>query len=402
MTRPPFPRLWHQMSVKHAVATLFVVLAVELAAAVVRTGNPWSDLGDHLVLAAAIGLVAGLMFRTLVTRPLRAIMQSIRDIDPNQPTASFITLPPQHDHDEMGELTSTLNNLLSGFQNGLVRQAFALARTLEERVADRTAALERANRSVKEGITYAARLQSALLPSLAVLDGIVSEWVVGWHPLDKVSGDFYCVDTFEDKAVVAIMDCTGHGVPGAFMSAVASSVLVRVLHHVGYSDPAQILADLNRMIKANLHQEDGPHGAGSGLNDGLDAAICVIDTTARTVTFAGAGLPLVAQINNVQQTISGDKVSLGYADSPTDLVLTKHTIPYQPGDTFILFTDGIPDQVGGPKRRLLGRQRVEAILAEQAGRSLADMRKDLEERLEAWRGYEPRRDDMTFLAFRLK
>ncbi len=358
-----------------------------------------------MLRALLISVLVVMVFHRLITRPILSITGNIADVDPLHPGAFPLTVPSGHKSDELGALSNTVQALLTNFQQGLNQRDKAegelsdLARDLEKRVADRTADLERAHQSIKDGIHYAARLQGALLPGPEALNGIVDEWAVGWHPLDQVGGDFYWAGAFGDKGVIALMDCTGHGVPGAFMSAVASSALGLVLHHLGHEDPAQILSGINLLVKTALRQ-DGKDGLYARSNDGLDAAICVIDPVQKLVKFAGAGLSLVARIAGAQHTIKGDKISLGYADSPSDHSFQSQIIPYEPGDTFILFTDGIIDQVGGPQRRLLGRRRLEAILADFSDRPLTDQLTLLQEKLGQWRGEEHLRDDMTVLAFR--
>jgi serine phosphatase RsbU (regulator of sigma subunit) len=368
----------------------------------VRVKNDfWLGMLRALLISALVVAV----FHRLITRPILSITRDIASVDPLRPAAFPVSVPSGHEGDELGALAKTVQSLLNTFQQGLNQrdkaeeELSALARDLERRVAERTADLERAHQSIKDGIRYAARLQGALLPSHDALNGIVDDWAVGWHPLDQVGGDFYWAGAFGDKGVIAVMDCTGHGVPGAFMSAVASSALGRVLHHLGHEDPAQILSGINLLVKTALHQEnaDAHH---SRSNDGLDAAICVIDPQKKQVKFAGAGLSLVARIAGGQQTIKGDKISLGYAESPSDHSFQTQIIDYVPGDTFILFTDGVIDQVGGPQRRLLGRRRLETILAECRDKPLADQLALLQDRLSDWRGTEHLRDDMTVLAFR--
>ena len=365
----------------------------------------WEVLWLGMLQAALVCFPVVLVFHYLITRPLLTVTREITEVDPANPMANPVEIPRFHNNDELGELVNAINTLLFRFQHGLMDQAIAeqnlrvMAHSLEMRVAERTADLEQANRSINDGISYAARLQSALLPPKSTLLHAVSEWTVGWQPLDEVGGDFYWAGSFGHKAVVALIDCTGHGVPGAFMSAVASSALVRVIHHLGHDDPAEILAGLNLLVQTTLHQNALEKGVPPS-NDGLDAAICVIDTKAKQVTFAGATLPLIVQTHDDQRTIPGNKVSIGYADSPLDYQFTNHVINYQPGDTFMLFTDGVTDQVGGPNRRLLGRARLEAILVEISDRPLEEQRVLLMERLQQWRGAESRRDDMTFLAFR--
>ncbi|MGE5505694.1 MAG: PP2C family protein-serine/threonine phosphatase, partial [Actinomycetota bacterium] len=276
------------------------------------------------------------VFYVLITKPLLRITASIAKVDPALPGRFLIEPPQNHRGDELGLLVSTVNALLSESQRGLERRDTAeaelaeLARDLEQRVDDRTAELargnarlEQANRFISDGIRYASRIQTALLPEEGALAGVVDDMAVGWLPLQVVGGDYYWAGTFGNKGLVAVMDCTGHGVPGAFMTAVVASVLARVLQHHDHDDPAAVLGELNRLVKAALRQDrpDAP------ADDGLDAAICVIDHPAGQVTFAGGNFPLIVHTDGAFRTIKGDRCSLGYCSSPVDQVFTTHRLP---------------------------------------------------------------------------
>ncbi len=372
----------------------------------------WRGVMRAVLLAAAVLAV----FYALITKPLLRITSAISAVNPARPGAFSIDVPDRHDRDELGLLVRTVNTMLTQSQARLDErdaaqaELSALARDLEARVAQRTHdlerekaglnranhELERANLSIQESMRYAQHIQKALLPAENALGAIVAEMAVGWMPLEIVGGDYYWFGKFGDKGVIAILDCTGHGVPGAFMSAIAASALDRTLRHHDHDDPAVVLATLNRLVKSALRQDE----TGGGSNDGMDGAVCVLDPQARTVTFAGAAMPLVVAGSNGVRTWRGDRMSLGYAESPADYRFTTHRIAYEPGDAFYLFTDGVSDQIGGPNRRLLGRKRLTAILADLAGRDLASQRDLLFRHLAEWRGPERQRDDMTFVAFR--
>jgi two-component system, sensor histidine kinase SagS len=381
---------------------------------------------DRLVVtalggAASTALLCALVvavFYVLITTPLLKMTAAIAKVDPARPGALLIGVPRRHARDELGVLAGTVNAMLAGSQSGLdgrdraEAELAALARDLEHRVEDRTAelarekdeveranaSLEKANQSINDGIRYASRIQTALLPDGAALDGIVADLVVGWQPLDIVGGDYYWMGQFAGKGLVAVMDCTGHGVPGAFMTAVVASALNRVLTHHGHDDPATILAEINRLVRSALRQDRD----GAMSNDGLDAAICVIDPAARRLTFAGANLPLVVNSAGEFRVVRGDRISLGYSDTPLDPVFTTHHLDMGAEDRFYLFTDGITDQVGGPQRRLFGRRRVIEALAHGAGAPLATQMERLLRVLAEWRGTEGRRDDMTFIGFQAR
>jgi serine phosphatase RsbU (regulator of sigma subunit) len=383
------------------------------------TATIWSGVVRATLLCGLVVVV----FYLMITKPLLKIAGDIGRVDPLQPGASLVSLPRHHAQDELGLLVGTVNTMLTAAQTNLDArdkaegELAALARTLERRVAERTnelarekegveralaqlnianAELEKASRDINDGIRYASRIQTALLPDQGALAGLVDELAVGWQPLDIVGGDYYWAGSFGTKGVIAVMDCTGHGVPGAFMTAVVASAFSRIMHHHGHDDPAEILTQLNRLVKSALRQDRET----AVSNDGLDAGICIIDRADRSVTWAGANLPLLIGKDGDIALLKGDRMSLGYQDSPEDYRFTAHRLECDAGTTFYLFTDGLIDQVGGENRRLFGRRRLQQMLAESADRPLTEQMDVLFQRLAKWRGEERRRDDMTFLAFK--
>ncbi|WP_241004232.1 SpoIIE family protein phosphatase [Magnetospirillum aberrantis] len=379
----------------------------------------WSGAARAILLCVFVVAV----FYAMITKPLLKITAAIAKVDPARPGAFLIELPPKHDRDELGVLVGTMNSMLVESQDGLdgrdkaEAELAALARDLERRVEERThelarekegveralaqlnvanAELEKANRFINDGIRYASRIQTALLPDQGALVGLVDELAVGWQPLDIVGGDYYWAGAFGNKGVIAVMDCTGHGVPGAFMTAVVASSFSRILHHHGHDDPAEMLTQLNRLVKTALRQDRDS----AVSNDGLDAGICVLDRDRGTITFAGANLPLLVAEDGAFHLLRGDRMSLGYLDSPEDYRFTAREMPFRKGNAFYLFTDGVTDQVGSEVRQLFGRKRLQQVLTEVADRPLNEQMDVLFQRLAQWRGDERRRDDMTFLAFR--
>lgn len=383
-----------------------------------------NDYLDHVLNNAASGVARTILlcllvvavFYGLITKPLLKVGHDIAKVDPSRPGATPVDMPHRHESDELGLLVRNVNALLSESQHSLDSRDAAqselaeLARELEQRVHERTrelelqkegveranTELEKANRFISDGIRYASRIQTALLPDTSALEGVVAEFTVGWRPFDIVGGDYYWTGTFGDKTVVAVMDCTGHGVPGAFMTAVVASILARILHHHGHDDPAVILALLNFLVKSALRQDR----ADAPADDGLDAAICVFDHGKSVVTYAGANLPLMVWDGGQIHVIRGDRRSLGYRDSPPDATFSSHQVPMAPGSIFYLYTDGLIDQMGGPKNRLFGRRRLVETLNGLTHLPLDEQKERLFATLDQWRGGQSCRDDMTFIAVR--
>jgi CheY-like chemotaxis protein len=267
--------------------------------------------------------------------------------------------------------------------------------------------LEDASRMVAAGIRYASRIQGAMLPDLGDVAGRVAEAAVLWKPFDVVGGDFYWAGCHGESTVFALIDCTGHGVPGAFMAVVAAASLTQVLKDDQDGDPARLLARLNQAFRQMLRQEAG----GPAADDGFDAAICVVDADGNGLRFAAANMHLLVADGHAVQRIRGDRTGLGYATSPEHTRLTTHHVALTKGTACYLFSDGIVDNMGGgpprktdsgPRRQLFGWRRLAEVLERHHGASLPDQIAELEQALARWRDGECQRDDMTLLAFRPK
>ncbi len=256
--------------------------------------------------------------------------------------------------------------------------------------------LDHANSLVMESIGYARKIQEASLPDKHALDGAIKDIFVCWEPLHVVGGDYFWIEKIGNKCFIVVIDCTGHGVPGAFMTMVASAALHRALHDLKMSDPAELLGELDERVRTKLRQ-DYPD---STSDDGLDCAICVYDMDTQMITYAGANLPLLFVKDSTLDQIKPTRASLGYRSIKPKNKFENHTVAVSEGMSFYMLTDGIPDHMGGSPRRLLGRKRLGDIILNNQGLSMNEQMKHIEAELEAYRAGEPRRDDMTLIGFR--
>lgn len=297
---------------------------------------------------------------------------------------------------EIDVISQAFNRMVEGLRTG--DEAKQLLQQLEQAHAR----LEAANRLVMESIGYARRIQSSVLPERTALDGTGLDVAVLWEPLHQVGGDYFWLEDLDGLGIVVVADCTGHGVPGAFLTLIVATALDRILHERRLRDPAAILAALDAMVRTQLRQD----GRGAESDDGLDCGICIWDPARSEIRFAGAGLALTAVTAGVVSRIRGGKRGLGYPQRPgTRFAAETATLPVAADTTFYLMTDGISDQMGttvgaAPTRRLLGHRSVVAILDAHRDRTLTDQIAALETALVAYRGDEARRDDMTLVAFR--
>ncbi|BAE52257.1 PP2C family protein-serine/threonine phosphatase [Paramagnetospirillum magneticum] len=299
--------------------------------------------------------------------------------------------------DEIGRVVTAFNHMVDGLRSG--DEAKRLLRELEiaqSRLIENNAALEAANRLVLDSIGYARKIQDGLLPDASTLGDSVREFHVSWNPLQQVGGDYYWLHRLGRRATLLLADCTGHGVPGAFMTVVVATALDRILVEGGEMLPSEILCRLDKAVRERLRQ-DRPDGSS---DDGLDAAVCLWDGETQTLTFAGANLPLVTCRDGQIGVVKGNRHSLGYRTGATPQSFDDHVLPMEPGTAVYLFTDGMTDHVGGEPPRLYGRRRLLDLIQATSHLALHLQVDRIEQALAEHRGGQNRRDDMTIMAFR--
>jgi serine phosphatase RsbU (regulator of sigma subunit) len=256
--------------------------------------------------------------------------------------------------------------------------------------------LRQASHLIDEGVQYASRIQAALLPDLHAHGGLLADVGVIWQPVQALGGDLYWLSRLGDECVVAIMDCTGHGVPGALLSAIAAAGLGNILNQHRERDPAAILRQLNRAVQRAL-QQDRP---GSEFDDGLEAAICVVQPKLGRLRFAGANRPLVLQGAGGPREIKGDRRSIGYRDCDPEFAFTVHDVDLTPETVCYLYTDGVTDQLSAESGRLFGRHRLLDSLRDLDAPSIETRLHGLRTRLDSFRAGGKRVDDMAMIGFR--
>jgi serine phosphatase RsbU (regulator of sigma subunit) len=256
------------------------------------------------------------------------------------------------------------------------------------------------NRQIMHSIDYASVIQRSLLrPSDLALNEALDDAHLEWQPRDVVGGDFYHFARYPDGWFAAIADCTGHGVPGAFMTLISSSTLAQALQQLGPRDPAALIGEVNRGVKSMPGQIES--GAAES-NDGMDAAFLWFDNASRRLHFAGAKLALYQLDPDQQavQTVDGERMGVGYVDTPLDHSWTNKTIAIAEGSLLFLTTDGLIDQIGGSKEIAYGKRRMRDVLLAQRTQCARHVSQAMLDDYQAWQGEQPRRDDLTFFCFR--
>jgi serine phosphatase RsbU (regulator of sigma subunit) len=253
-------------------------------------------------------------------------------------------------------------------------------------------------KEILDSITYAKKIQEAILPSNKQVALLLPESFVLYKPKDIVSGDFYWATQWGTKILFAAVDCTGHGVPGAFMSIVGQNLLNQAVNEQGLTKPNLILNSLNKGISRTLNQNN----AITEIKDGMDIALCCWDIKEMTLEFAGAYNPLWILRNNEILIFEGDKFPVGSFVDNRPQIFKNNEIPLQKGDIIYIFTDGYADQFGGPNGKKLKQKQVKKTLLEIQHLPLLQQRELLNKHIEDWKGgKEEQLDDILFMGIKI-
>jgi serine phosphatase RsbU (regulator of sigma subunit) len=269
----------------------------------------------------------------------------------------------------------------------------------KEKIDNLKSEIEHRHNEVTKSITYAQRIQKALLPSSKILGVRFSDYFLYWKPKDIVSGDFYWFKRLEDYIVIVVADCTGHGVPGAFMSLLGISFLNDIYTKNNTLKSFQVLEKLRDMLKLALQQElrDRKRAA-----DGMDMALCIINTKTLELDFSGANNPLYLIRDGKIKIFAANRNPIGI--HPSETAFENHTFQLKKNDKIYMFSDGFIDQFGGDAgRKFLKRnfQRLLLFISEK-NLNMEEEKEILEEAFQQWKGDKhPQIDDILVLGIRI-
>ncbi len=261
-------------------------------------------------------------------------------------------------------------------------------------------AISKQNNEIVDSISYAQRIQSAMMPPESYFHELLDEVFILYKPRDIVSGDFYWVRQVNRYIVLAAADCTGHGVPGAFMSLLGISYLNEIVQRREITQASEVLNELRYQIKHSLRQ----HGQPDESKDGIDMAICVVDPKSRTMQYAGAfnSLYLIREEDGKAglNEIKADRMPLGYHQGK-DRAFANHDIQLEIGDTFYIFSDGYIDQKGGPDNKKFMSKKFKKLLLDIHEEPMFDQKNILEKTLSEWMGDKEQIDDILVVGVRV-
>lgn len=249
---------------------------------------------------------------------------------------------------------------------------------------------------VTQSIHTAQRIQQSFLPPESFIKKYLPSFFSIYIPKDIVSGDFYWMHVKYDKIYLAAVDCTGHGVAGAFMSIIGGNLLKQIVIENATYNASEILKQLSIEVVNTLHQnmED------SITSDGMDMSLCIIDTDNGLLQFAGANNPLYVVNNGELTQIQGDKIGIGILKGKTNLNFTNHVIELKAEDRYFIFSDGFASQFGGDNgEEKFKYTRFRDLIAKSSHLSIEDQKKEIITELQKWRQNVEQTDDIMLLGF---
>ena len=262
--------------------------------------------------------------------------------------------------------------------------------------------IEKQAEKIRSSIQYARRIQTAVLPPDDYLNRLLPDHFIFFQPRDIVSGDFYWLTEKGSKTIVAVADCTGHGVPGAFMSMLGTAFLNEIINkivenkHISELQAGDILTELRNYIMNSLHQK----GEANDAKDGMDIVLVIIDHKEQKIQFAGANNSLYVVQEGELKIYEPDSMPISYQREMTDRFTTKE-FSYKPNDTLYLCTDGYVDQFGGANGRKFMVKRFKQMLVEINKMSMRKQGETFKKTIEAWKGDSFQVDDMLIMGIKL-
>lgn len=286
--------------------------------------------------------------------------------------------------------------------NSAIESKDTLINQLDKKVEERTVEinlqkeeLKEKNKEIIDSITYAKRLQDAILPGDIFLKEALTNYFLVYKPKDIVAGDFYWIDRIDNKIWLAVCDCTGHGVPGAMVSVLCSNALSQALNQYNARDPAEALSITRNILQATFQKSE------QEVKDGMDCVLCCFDYDSLQLQFAAANNSLyLLRAGSALQEFKADKMPVGkHSEKSTSFTLQQ--IQLQKGDLIYMFTDGYADQFGGPKGKKFKYKQLEDLITAGSQLPLEDQKIKLESGFTNWIGNLEQVDDVCLMGIRI-
>ena len=267
----------------------------------------------------------------------------------------------------------------------------------KERINKLKVEIEQKHKEIIDSVNYAKKIQEAILPDTEIIFSHLPHSFILYKPRDIVSGDFYWFARNNNISIIAAVDCTGHGVPGAFMSMIGNTLLNKIVMEKDIIDPGQILSELNHEVNVALKQDR----SASESRDGMDVAICAVDYEKLELKYAGANRPLYFIKNNAVEETRASKFPIGGLAHDAPKIFETHSFSIQPFDTFYISTDGYADQFGGGSGKKLMAKKFKDLLLSMQNKKMSEQRIFLNDFIDDWKKNSEQTDDILVIGIRI-
>ncbi|CAG5086246.1 SpoIIE family protein phosphatase [Parvicella tangerina] len=405
-----------------------------------ETSDGFSFLFKLIIVALFVLVVGTMIIALFTTRSITRPVTQLKGILINLGKGIFPKQKVDPSNDEIGEMSIAMNQLVDGLKrttdfanevgksnfdypytplssedvlgHALVKMRDELAeneRILEQKVKERTAEvvrqkeeierqsekLEELYKDVTDSIRYAKRLQDSILPQNSLIERLLPESFVLFKPKDIVSGDFYWVSETDEKILFSAVDCTGHGVPGAFMSLIGANALNQIINEKE-DKPAHILNKLNKLSSEALNKSE----EGIKVRDGMDLALCAISKDMKSLEYSGANNPLYLVRDGEISITKADKFAIASFEDG-EHHYTNHEFELKKGDLVYVFSDGYADQFGGVKGKKFMYRQFRELLVSLKDEPMHRQKEILNDKIEEWKGTFEQVDDILVIGVRI-
>ncbi|OFX40527.1 MAG: hypothetical protein A2W95_00605 [Bacteroidetes bacterium GWA2_40_14] len=358
-----------------------------------------STAGLSILGFVLISLYLSLKLSKLATRRISKLSDNISYFV----ESGFSNLEPvrvKNRNDEVGLLIENFELLKHKIHDQIEHLEIKVIERTEEINTQKEQIMEQ-NKKMMDSVRYAMNIQEAILPPKDVIKKTFPEHFIFFRPKDLVSGDFYWFKNIRNSdfniSILAVADCTGHGVPGAFMSMLGIAFINDIVSKEGTQTTAEILNKLRQKVVDNLAQQMHT----KRVNDGMDIALVLIDHNKKTIQFSGAYRDLVLVRGHHMQIIKGDKLPIGKNTYLDEINFTLKEIPFYPQDIIYLFTDGFTDQFGGAKNYKYMSKNFKNLLVSVSNLPMEKQKMALESELNFWKGKLEQTDDILVAGFKM-
>jgi serine phosphatase RsbU (regulator of sigma subunit) len=359
-----------------------------------------------IVLAGIAGALAMRVFQI----PALPTEEKEEDITQQESALKQLKIQNQSLYQQNQALQATISQQISHItklENTLLQHDHTLIQALDSSKAEimqKQRIIEKHSRDLLDSIIYARHIQTAMLPKTESIRNAFDDLFVFFRPRDIVSGDFYWFNSKNHRSIIAVVDCTGHGVPGAFLSMIGNDLLHKIVTFKGISEPDKILHQLHLEMRYTLRQKE------SGNEEGMDMTVCTIHQVPADmqdlfgkprIEFAGAKNSLVYVQNGELKEIKGNKAPIGGYLYEEELDFTKHTIEISTPTTLYMFSDGYQDQFGGKDKRKFMVTRFRKLLLEIHQHTMVEQEKILSHTLDEWMNDHTQVDDILVMGIQI-